>query len=273
MPVLFVRAICSGIVTESYVIEKFVNALPREYDIKKQMLEEEGGGFSCETVVSSVQKWFESFAYKQLCRSHPYSADNQAFAITDEGRNRSGRGKSRHSSRKPGEPQGGRGNGGSGRGRGNGGSGGGGFLGEAASSDSSSAATAKSGARTCWVCKSDQHYVRDCPKHICQGCGERGHYITKCGKTEKAAMTVDILGRTSTDDDSPVCSKAEVEAYTTLEIKICKCLEEVKIRQMGNDLWLLNILVTLLMILDYLRIMLSAVGYYVVREVTLARSW
>ena len=95
------------------------------------------------------------------------------------------------------------------------------------------------------MCKSDQHYVRDCPKHICHGCGERGHYITKCGKTEKAVMTVDILGRTSTDDDSPVCSKAKVEAYTTLEIKICKCLvsmmEEVKIKQMGNDLWLLNI--------------------------------
>ena len=32
-------------------------------------------------------------------------------------------------------------------------------------------------------------------------------------------MVVDMLGRASTDDDSPVCSKAEVETYTTLEIK------------------------------------------------------
>ena len=37
-------------------------------------------------------------------------------------------------------------------------------------------------------------------------------------------MAVDMLGRTSTDDDSPVCFGADVEAYTTLEIKTCECL-------------------------------------------------
>ena len=97
----------------------------------------------------------------------------------------------------------------------------------------------------CWVCKSDQHYVCDGPEQICQGCGERGHYIiTKCGKMENTVMTVDILGRTSTDDDLLVCSEADVEAYTTLKITTGECLasmmEEGGLRQMGADLWLLD---------------------------------
>ena len=64
----------------------------------------------------------------------------------------------------------------------------------------------------------------DCPKQVCQGCGERGHYITKCGKMENAGMAVDMLGRTSTDDDSTVCSEADFEAYATLEITTGECL-------------------------------------------------
>ena len=48
--------------TESHVIGTFVNALPREYDIQKQMLEEREDGFSREAVISSVQKRFDSFA-------------------------------------------------------------------------------------------------------------------------------------------------------------------------------------------------------------------
>ena len=63
------------------------------------------------------------------------------------------------------------------------------------------------------MCKSDQRYVRNCPKQIYQGCGERGYYITKCGQMENVVMAVDTLGRTSKDDDS------DVEAYTTLEIE------------------------------------------------------
>ena len=55
--------------TESYVSSKFVNALPREYDIQKQMLEEIEDGFSREAVISSVQKRFDSSTYKQLRRS------------------------------------------------------------------------------------------------------------------------------------------------------------------------------------------------------------
>ena len=204
------------------------------------MLEEREDGFSREAVVSSVQKRYESSAYKQLRRSMPKSGEYQAFAVTGRGKNHPGRGGSRHGSRKPGGSQGG----GSGRGRGNGGSGSRGFSGGGASSVSSSPATAKPGGRTCWVCKSDQHYVRDCPTQICQGCGERGHYITKSGQMENAVMAIDMLGRTSTDDDSPVCSEADVEAYTTLEIKTGVCLdsmmEEVGIRQMGDDLWLLD---------------------------------
>ena len=195
--------------TESYVIGKFVNALPREYDIQKQMLEEREDGFSREAVVSSVQKRFDSFAYKQLRRSKPKSGEHQAFAVTGGGKNHPGRVGSRHGRRKPGGSQGGRGNGGSG---GRSSSGGGASIG------SSSPATAKPGGRTCWVCKSDQHYVRDCPKQICQGCGERGRYITKCGNMKNARMAVDILGRMPKDDDS------DIEAYTTLEIKTSECL-------------------------------------------------
>ena len=49
---------------ESYAIGKFVNTLPREYDIQKQMLEERGRVLSHDRCVSSVQKRFESSAYK-----------------------------------------------------------------------------------------------------------------------------------------------------------------------------------------------------------------
>ena len=94
---------------------------------------------------------FDSFAYNQLRLSKPKLGKDQAIAVTGGGKNHPGRGGSRHGSRKPGGSQGGRGNGGSG---GRGSSCGG------ASSGSSSAATAKPGGRTCWVCKSDQHYVR-----------------------------------------------------------------------------------------------------------------
>ena len=52
--------------TESYVIGKSVNVFTREYDIQKLMLEEREEGFSREAVVSSVQKRFDSSAYKQL---------------------------------------------------------------------------------------------------------------------------------------------------------------------------------------------------------------
>ena len=179
------------------------------------MLEEREDEFAREAVVFSVQKRLKSSTYKQLRRSKPKSGENQAFAVTGGSKNHPGRGGSRHGSRKPGGSQGG---------RENGGSSGGGFSGGGASSGNSSASTVKPGGRTCWMCKSDQYYVRDCPKQICQGYGERGHYITKCRKTENAVMAVDMLGRTSTDDDSPMCSEAEVEAYTTLEIKTGECL-------------------------------------------------
>ena len=208
--------------TESRVIAKFINALPREYDIQKEMLEAREDMFSHEAVVSSVQKRFESSAYKKLHRNKTRSGEDEAVAVTGGGKNHPGRSGSCHGSRKPDGSQGGRGNGGSGKRPGNGGSGPGGFSGEGASSGSSSAAAAKPGGRTRWVCESNQHYV-DCPKGVYQGCGERDHY-TKCGKTENAVIAVDMLGRTSTDDDSPVCSGADVEAYTTLEIKTCECL-------------------------------------------------
>ena len=182
-----------------------------------------------------MQKRFDSFAYKQLRHSKPKSGEDQAFAVTGGGKNHPGRGGSRYGSRKPGGSQGGHGNGGLG---GRGSSGGG------TSRGSCSAAIVKPGGRACQVCKSDQHYVRDCPKEICQGCGERGHYITKCGQMENAVMVVDMLGGTSTDDESAVCSEADAEAYTILEIKTGECLvsmmEERGIRQMGDDLWRLD---------------------------------
>ena len=62
------------------------------------------------------------------------------------------------------------------------------------------------------------------PKQICQWCGERCYYITKCKKTENAVMAIDLLGRSSTDDDSPVCCEADVEGYITLEMKTGECL-------------------------------------------------
>ena len=93
-------------------------------------------------------------------------------------------------------------------------------------------------------------------------------------------MAVDMVGRTSTDDVSPVCSEAEVEAYTTLESTTGECLvlmmEEGEIRHMEDDLWLLDtgaIGQFSRMILDHSRTMLNAAGCYVVREVTLSRSW
>ena len=42
--------------------------------------------------------------------------------------------------------------------------------------------------------------------------------------TENAGITVDMSARTSTDDASSVCTEAEVETYTTLEIKTGECL-------------------------------------------------
>ena len=105
------------------------------------MLEEREGPISREAVVSSVQKRFESSAYKQLRRSNPELGEDQAFAVTGGGKNQPGRGGSRHGSGKPGGLQVGRGNGGSGRGRGNGG----GSSGGGASSGSNSTATAKPG--------------------------------------------------------------------------------------------------------------------------------
>ena len=84
------------------------------------------------------------------------------------------------------------------------------------------------------MCKGDGHNVRDCPKQICQGCGERDHHMTKCRKIDNAVMTFDMPGRTSTGDDSSVCSKTELEAYITLEIKtgeyLFSKLEEGEIR-------------------------------------------
>ena len=112
-----------------------------EINIQEQTLEEGEDGFSCEAVVSSVQKRFGSSAYKQLRRSKPKSGEDQAFAVTGGDIVHPGRGGSRHGSRRPGGQQGGPEHGGS--------SGGGGFLGGGASSGSSSAVTAKPVGRTC----------------------------------------------------------------------------------------------------------------------------
>ena len=194
--------------TESYGIGKFVNALPREYDIQKQMLEERDDGFSREAVVSSVQKRFESSTYKKLHHSNPKSAEDQAFVVTGGGKNQPGRGGSCHGSGKPGGSQGSRGKSGCG------GSGGGSFSGGGASSGGGS------GNR------------REGPPH---------RQVLKDGEHGDA---VDMPGRTSTNDDSPVRSEAELEAYTTLEIKTCECLvsmmEEGAIRRIGDDLKLLG---------------------------------
>ena len=159
--------------TESYVIGKFVNALAREYDKPNQMLEDRTGSLARPSK-SSVQKRFDSSAYNQLRHSKPKSAENEAFAVTGRGENHPGRGGSRHGSGTSGGSQGNRGISGSGR-HGDGGSDGGGSSGGGASSGgcsgSSSATPAKPGGETCWVCKSDQHYARDCPKQVCQECG------------------------------------------------------------------------------------------------------
>ena len=83
-------------------------------------------------------------------------------------------------------------------------------------------------------------YVHDCRKQTCHGCSERGHHIIKYGKAENVVMTVNMLGRKSKDDDSPVCSEAKVEAHTTLEIKtgdsLVSMMDEGEIGQMGDDL-------------------------------------
>ena len=71
------------------------------------MLKERKDGFSRETVIFSVQKRFESSAYKPLRRSKPKSAEYQAFASTGGGSNYPSRGGSRHGSGKSGGSQGG----------------------------------------------------------------------------------------------------------------------------------------------------------------------
>ena len=129
--------------TDLYAIGKFVNTLPREYDIQKKMLEEREDGFCCKAIVSSVQKRFESSAYKQLRRSKSKSVEDQPFAVTGRGKNHPGRSGSRHDSGKSGGLQGGCGNGSSGRG-GDGGSDGS-VPRAGTSSGSSSTATAKLG--------------------------------------------------------------------------------------------------------------------------------
>ena len=57
-------------------------------------------------------------------------------------------------------------------------------------------------------------------------------------------MVAEMLGRTSTDDDSPVCPKGELEACTALEIKtgegFVSMVEKRVIRQMEDNLWLLD---------------------------------
>ena len=65
------------------------------------MLEGSEDEFSREAVVSSVQKRFDSFAYKQLRRSKPKSGEDQAFAVIGGGKNHPGRDGPRHGSRKP----------------------------------------------------------------------------------------------------------------------------------------------------------------------------
>ena len=96
-------------------------------------------------------------------------------------------------------------------------------------------------------------------------------------KTENAGMAVDMPGKTSTGDHSPVCCEAEVEAYITLDIKRGECLVSMmrrgKYGRWGTICGFLTQgqLITSRMILDHSRIMLNAVGCYVVREVT--RSW
>ena len=191
------------------------------------MLEEREDRFSHEAVASSVQEWFEPFAYKQTRRSKMKSVEDQTLVVTGGDKTHPGRGGSHHDGGTLGGSQGGRGNSGSGRG---GGGGGGDSSGGGTRSCSSSAttATAKPGGRMFWVSKSLQPYVCDCPKQIWQGCGKRGHHIIKCGKTEYAVMTVDMPGKTSTGDDSPVSSEVELEAYATPEIRTRECLNSIE---------------------------------------------
>ena len=47
-------------ISESFLLAKFVNALPHEFDVQKQTMEEREGGLSRETVLSSVRKRYES---------------------------------------------------------------------------------------------------------------------------------------------------------------------------------------------------------------------
>ena len=208
-----------------YVIGRFTNTFPCKCDKQKQMLEEREDRFSHEAVASSVQKWFEPSAYKQMRRIKKNSVEDQTLVVTGGDKTHPGRGGSRHGGRTLGESQGGRGNSGSGRGGGGGDSSGGGTR---SCSSSATTATAKPGRRTFWVSKRLQHYVCDCPKQICQGCGKRGHQIIKCGKTEYAVMAVDMPGKTSTSDDSPVSSEAELEVYATPEIKTRERLDSIE---------------------------------------------
>ena len=73
-------------INEPFLLRKSLNALPTEYDVQEQMLEDKEDGFSREVVMTTVRKRFESEAFKKLLPSRrnkkPLHGD-QAFVADD----------------------------------------------------------------------------------------------------------------------------------------------------------------------------------------------
>ena len=53
-------------VSESFLLSKFLNCLPTEYEVQKQMLEDREGELSRDVVMATVRKRFESEVFQKL---------------------------------------------------------------------------------------------------------------------------------------------------------------------------------------------------------------
>ncbi|CAM9583550.1 unnamed protein product, partial [Sphacelaria rigidula] len=161
--------------SENHILLKFLNALPFEYHIQKQLLEDREGSLTREVVLTSTQKRFESTSLKQeLARGKKSSPGDQAL-LAGGG---TGKPSGAHRKGKPGKSQG--------SGQKNGGS-------QSSSSSGSASSDGKPATGQllrCHVCdENTTHRARNCPKRYCGRCGQQGHTSSVCSVADGEAFT------------------------------------------------------------------------------------